>query len=117
MACFMFLLNGLNWGILWALYGLVIWGDLACKQDSAKKYSLGLIIFNLPVGIGILFNQQIFQLPVVWCALVGCSVIFLSNIPLLFAPELLSEDFRDKIRLRLHMNVVKKLDKESRSQG
>ena len=114
---FVYLVNGLNWGILWSLYGSVVWGDLVDGQNCVKRYSIGLIIFYFSLTLGLLFTSQISQIPVVWSALVGCSLIFLSNIPLFLAPELLSEDFRDKIRLKLHMNVVKKLDKKSRSQG
>lgn len=114
---FVFAVSGLNWGILWSLYGSVVWGDLADERNCVKRYSSGLIIFYLPLALGLLFTPQIEQIPVIWSALIGCSLIFLSNIPLFLAPELLSEGFRDKVRLRLHMNVVKKLDKESRSQG
>ena len=114
---FVFIVSGLNWGILWSLYGSVVWGDLANEQNCVKRYASGLIIFYLPLALGLLFTSQILLIPVVWSALAGCSLIFISNLPLFLAPELLSEDFRDKIRLRLHMKAVKKLDEESHSQG
>lgn len=109
--------SGLNWGILWSLYGSVVWGDLADEQNCVKRYSRGLIIFYFPLALGLLISPQISQISVVWSALIGCSLIFISNIPLFLAPELLSEDFRDKIRLKLHMNVVKKVNKKLHSQG
>jgi hypothetical protein len=43
-------------------------------------------------------------------------LIFLSNIPISLAPELLPSDFRERIKLKLHMSAVKKI-KRSRSQG
>ena len=117
IAYFVYLVNGLTWGILWSLYGLVVWGDLANGQDFVKRYSVGLVIFYLPLSLGAIFSVQILQMPLIWSALVGCSLIFLSNVPLFLAPELLSEDFRNEIKLKLHMNVVKKLDRKLRSQG
>lgn len=117
VAYFVYLVNGLTWGILWSMYGSVVWGDLANGKDCVKRYASGLVIFYFPICLVMLFSTQISQISVVWSALLGCSAIFLSNLPLFLAPELLSESFRDKIRLRLHMSAVKKLDKESRSHG
>ena len=114
---FMYLVNGLNWGILWSLYGTVIWGDLSDKGNVTKRYASALTIFYSSLALGLLFVPQITQLPLVWSALLGCSLIFLSNVPLFLAPELLSESFRDKVRLKLHMRAVKRLDKASHSHG
>lgn len=117
VAYFVYAVSGLNWGILWSLYGSVIWGDLANEKNCVKRYSSGLIIFYLPIGFAFLFSEQICQISLAWSSLVGCSLIFFSNIPLFLAPELLSEDFRNKIRLKLHMNLLKKIDKKMQSQG
>jgi hypothetical protein len=115
---FAYTANGLNWGILWVLYSLVIWGDLANERNCAKRYSTGLIIYYLSTGIGYLFTQQVSQIPIIISALSGCLLIFLSNIPILLAPELLDADFRQQVKLKLYMNIVKKTrQKLSRDQG
>ena len=115
---FVYIAGGLNWGILWVLYGSVVWGDLANKESCAKRYSIGLIIFYLATGVGILFTHQISQIPLITSSLVSCLLIFFSNIPLILAPELLSSDFREKIKLKLYMNVVKKIGRKlSQNQG
>jgi hypothetical protein len=113
MLYFMYIINGLSWGILWVLYSSVVWGDLSDKESCAKRYSIGLIIYYLTISIGTLLTFQISQIPLITSSLVGCLLIFLSNIPLILAPELSSSDFREKIRLKLHMNVIRKIKKQS----
>lgn len=108
---FAYVVNGLNWGILWLLYGWTIWGDLSNEENVAKRYSIGLVINFLFTGIGFLFTQQIYQISLLTSSLVSCLMIFLSNVPILIATELVEFDFRQKIKLRLYMNVVKKIKK------
>jgi MFS family permease len=112
---FVYVANGLSWGILLTLYNFVVWGDLANKENCAKMYSIGLITFYFSVGLGLLLSQTL-QMPLVVSALSSCVLIFLANIPIVVAPELLSSDFRERIRLKLHINAVKKI-KQSRNQG
>ncbi len=110
--------NGLNWGILWVLYIFVIWGDLANRKNCAKIYSIGLTIFYTVAGVAGLITSQTSQIPLITSSLASCLLIFLSNIPLLLAPELLSSDFRERIKLKLHMNALKKIGRKlSQNQG
>jgi MFS family permease len=113
---FMYAASGLTWGILWTVYGTVVWGDLADKESCAKRYAFGLGIFYSASGLGFLFTSAIANIPLIASALVGCFLIFLSNLPLVLAPELLSADFREKIKLRLHIKAVKKI-RRSQNQG
>jgi MFS family permease len=116
--CFVYAVNGLNWGILWILYGSVVWGDLSNEESCARRYSIGLVTQYLSTSVGFLLTHQISQIPLVNSSLIGCLLIFLSNIPLLLAPELLSSDFRQRIRFRLYMNVIKKIGRKTlRSHG
>jgi len=118
MFCFVYVANGLNWGILLTLYLLVVWGDLANKESCAKIYSIGLIISYLATGVGNLFTNQISQIPLIVSSLGSCLLIFLSNIPLILAPELLSSDFRERIKLKLHKNALRKIRRKlSQNQG
>ena len=118
MFCFVYVANGLTWGIFSTLYLLVVWGDLANRESCSKMYSIGLATFYLATGVGSLLTNQLSQIPLVISSLVSCLLIFLSNIPLILAPELLSSDFRERIRLKLHMNAVRKTgQKLSQNQG
>jgi sugar phosphate permease len=114
--CFVYVANGLSWGILLTLYTFVVWGDLANKKNCARMYSIGLITFYLTIGAGLL-PTQISQISLVVSSLVSCALIFLSNIPIFLAPELISSNFREKIKLILHMHTVRKIGKKSRNQG
>jgi len=115
---FVYIINGLGWGILMTLYLLVVWGDLANKESCAKSYSIGLIIFYLAMGVGSLLSTEMSQIPPIISSLLTCLLIFFSNVPLILAPELLASDFREKIRLKLYMNIIKKIrPKESQNQG
>jgi len=113
---FVYVANGLSWGILLTLYSFVVWGDIANKENCAKIYSIGLVIYYSTIGVGLL-PTQISQTPLVVSALASCLLIFLSNIPIVLSPELLSSDFREKIKLKLHMNAVRKIRKQSQNQG
>ena len=103
-----FIANGLNWGILLTLYLFVIWGDLATIETSTRRYSIGLAIFYSIAGLGALFSPQLFQISLIVASITSCLLIFLSNIPLILAPELLPSDFREKIRLKLYLYLVRR---------
>ena len=113
---FVYVANGLSWGILLVMYGFVIWGDLSNKENCAKLYPIGFIIFYATQGIGFLPFKQIFEISLTISSLLSCLLIFLSNIPVFLAPELVSSSFQERMRLKLHLKAVKKI-KQSRNQG
>jgi MFS family permease len=115
LLCFVYVANGLSWGILFVMYSFVIWGDLANKKNFAKVYAVGLITLYLTQGIGFLPLQQILQIPLVVSSLLSCLLIFLSIIPIFLAPELLPAVFREKVRLKTHLRAVKKISKKSKN--
>lgn len=117
LLCFVYVVNGLNWGILWVLYGSVVWGDLANEESYTKRYSLGLTIYYLTTSVGFFLTQQISQIPLITSAIASAVLIFLSNMPLILAPELLSSDFRERIKLRFHMSAVRKIGRKSQNHG
>jgi MFS family permease len=115
LLCFVYVANGLSWGILFVMYSFVIWGDLANKKNFAKVYAVGLITLYLTQGIGFLPLQQILGIPLVVSSLLSCLLIFLSIIPIFLAPELLPAVFREKIRLKMHLRAVKKISRKSKN--
>lgn len=109
---FVYALNGLSWGFLFILYIFVVWSDLANKDNCAKMYSIGLATYYLTLGIGLL--MQIY-LSIAISSLLICLTVFISNISILIAPELLSPYFRERMKMRLHMKAVKKISKQSKN--
>ena len=106
-----FIGGGLTWGILMTVYLFVIWGDLATTKTCARRYSVGLAIFYLATSVGSLLSPELLRIPLMSAAIINCLLIFLSNIPLILAPELLSTDFREEIRLKLYVSLVRKITK------
>ena len=102
-----FLGNGISWGIFLTLYLFVIWGDLSNEETFVHRYSIGLGIPFLANGVGIFFNSQVYNIPLLYATLIICLLIFISNIPLIMAPELLPSDFRERIHLKLYLYFVK----------
>jgi hypothetical protein len=104
-------INGLSWGILLMLYVFVVWGDLATERNVAKMYSIGLAVYYLALGVGIL-APKISQESLIVTALTSCLLIFCLNIPVILAPELLPADFRERIKLKLYLRTIKKNSKK-----
>lgn len=106
--------EGLSWGMLLTLYSFVIWGDLANQKNRAKIYAIGLVAFYFSVAVGQLptFLSQISPANSV---LISCSIIFLSNTPILLAPELLSIDVRQKLTLRKYIDHLKRNEAKLRA--
>lgn len=100
--------SGLTWGILFVLYIFVVWGDLSNQQNVIKIYSIGLITYFLSLGVGFFVD---FSMSMIQSALLSVLIIFLLNIPVLFAPELLPSYILDRIRMKMHIGTVKKLKK------
>ena len=107
-------INGLSWGVLFILYTMVIWGDLSTQNNCALIYSIGLAIYYATAGIG--FATQV-SIPIFTSSLVSCLLVFLSNVPIAFAPELLPSEFSERIKLKLHIRKVKKIREKSRDYG
>jgi len=110
---FMYTANGLSWGILLILYTFVVWGDLANKENCGKMYSIGLTTLYLTKGVALFAPTS--QVPLVISSLASCLLIFLSNVPLILAPELLPSDFREKMKLKLHLRTLRKIRKQSQN--
>ena len=102
--------SGLTWGILFVLYIFVVWGDLSSQDTRIKIYSIGLISYFLSLGAGSVIN---FSMPIFQSALLSVMIIFVLNMPIIFAPELLPSYVLDKIKMKMHMGAVKKLQKKN----
>lgn len=114
-ASFAFFTEGLSWGILLTLYIFVIWGDLSNKENYTRLYAIGLMAFYFTSALEP-FSTLIAQIPLVQSAFLGCTIIFLSNVPIALAPELQSSDFLEKIRLKMHIKAAKRIAKKYEDQ-
>jgi MFS family permease len=108
---------GITWGIFSTLYLFVIWGDLATVETCPRRYSVGLAIYYSATAVGSLLGSGLYQIPLLVASMVSCLLIFLSNIPILLAPELLPSDFREEIGHKLYISLVKKKLKRLSNHG
>jgi hypothetical protein len=101
--------SGLTWGFLFVLYIFVVWGDLSNSKNRLQIYSRGLISYLFSLGFGSIlnFSMELFQ-----SALLSVLIIFILNLPIIFAPELLDSYVLEKIRMKQHMKKMKKIQKK-----
>lgn len=86
-------IDGIAWGFLLVLFILTIWGDLSQDSTSEKYYAIGVAPFfvskflELTIGNSIVTNlnnpSALFSF--------GAFFLFLAVLPLVYAPETLSE--------------------------
>ena len=103
----MFLISGVSWGSFFVLFFFVIWSDLANKENWAKMYALGLITYFASLGVSPLVPQVFLSLET--GSLVTCLFSFFAIVPIFVVPELSSNDFIENMRIKRHIDSVKKL--------
>jgi len=106
--------SGFSWGIFLVVYTLVVWGDLASKKIRAPFYAAGFIPLYFLEGLGLLVLPKILHIPVMYAALVGSFLIFLSNIPIIFAKELLPQYIIEEMNLAWYIQWLKKFVKKQK---
>jgi len=104
--------SGFSWGVFLVAYTLVVWGDLASMKRRAPFYAAGFIPFYFFTGLGYLVLPKILHIPVIYAALASSIFIFLSNISLVLAPELLPTEKKKKMEFELYTEEVKKILKK-----
>jgi len=105
---FMFIITGLTWGIISTLYLFVVWGDLADKKTYQYTYSIGLATFFAISGLGLLLTPEILKVSLFIASITNCLIIFISNIFIFLAPEILPSDVREKNYFKLYIYLIKR---------
>ena len=103
------IINGISWGILYALFIVTIWGDLSNGGSSDKYYVLGVTPFFISKFLELTINAQIVQaIPVTAIFSFTAFFLFLAVLPLVYAPETLPEK---RIKDRELKNYIEKAQK------
>ena len=87
---FYFLVDGIALGLLWVIFVVVIWGDLA-ERGREKYYSIGLAPFFLSQMARSFFSSYEKLIPVTSIFSLAAFFLFIAVIPLLYAKETLPE--------------------------
>jgi MFS family permease len=104
------IMNGTSWGILCVLYVMTIWGDLSQAAPSDKYYALGVSPFFVSKMLQLTINSEIAAaIDVTTIFSFTALFLFLAVLPLIYAPETLSEKI---MRTRELKNYIEKAKKE-----
>jgi MFS family permease len=107
------IIDGIAWGLLLVLFILVLWSDLSYGSTSDKYYALGVLPFFASRFLEITIGQDIMNiLTENKSALFSLTAffLFLAVLPLVYAPETLSEK---AIKDREMKKYIEKAQKEA----
>ncbi len=108
-------IDGIAWGLLFVIFVMTLWGDLALTSSSEKYYALGWLPHFLSNYLRIILGSNIADFISVYAIFSFAALfLFLAVIPLMFAPETLPEK---KIRERELKQYVEKAKKIKEKYG
>jgi len=110
------ILDGIAWGIFSLMFYLVIWADLAGNRSKEKYYLIGVLPFFVGSYIEVLFAPYAQTIPISVAFSLASLFLFLAVLPLLYAPETLSEKEIEKKRLQKYLEDVKKVRKKYKKE-
>lgn len=106
------ILDGIAWGIFSLMFYLVIWADLAGSKAKERYYLVGVLPFIVSGYIQILLAPYAESTPISVAFSLASFFLFLAVLPLLYAPETLSEKEMEKKRLQKYLEDVEKVKKK-----
>jgi MFS family permease len=105
---FYLVIEGMALGSLWVLFVVVLWGDLA-KTKSERFYAVGETPFFLTEIFSVILTPYVSSIPESNSFSLAALFLFMSVLPLLYAPETLPEkSIRDR-ELKHYLERAKKV--------
>jgi MFS family permease len=95
-------------GIIWVIFVMVLWGDLAKYVRGEKYYALGTIPFFLTNIVQLLSDQYFREFEITSAFSLAAFFLFMAVLPLVYAPETLPEKKMELRRLRSFAEDAKK---------
>ena len=107
-------LDGITWGLLFSVFFTTIWGDLGENQEKEKYYTLGGVPFLLAGFLSIIVKPLTSGIEPNTAFTLASFFLFVSVIPLMYAPETLPEKVMKDRDLKSYVDKAKKVvEKES----
>jgi len=103
-------LDGITWGLLVSVFFMAIWGDLGENHEKEKYYVLGGLPYLLANFLYVLIKPYASDIPLAAAFSFASFFLFLAVLPLMYAPETLSEK---TMRDRELKNYIEKAQKEA----
>ena len=105
--------DGLAWGFLYVNFVFVVWGDLSDVGNRAKYYFLGGMPFLLSGLVQVSIEPFANKIPIQTSFSLASFFLFIATLPLLYAPESLSDKLMKRRELFNYVNkALKKVQKE-----
>jgi MFS family permease len=106
--------DGLAWGFLYVNFIFVVWGDLSQVSNREKYYFLGGLPFLLSGLVQVLVGPFVAEgIPIGTSFSLASFFLLLATLPLLYAPEALSDKLMKNRDLSNYVNMaLKKVQKE-----
>jgi len=109
--------DGVAWGVFFVLFLFTIWGDLAKNRRGEKFYVIGAIPYLLSNFMRLLLEPYVKGISKDVLFSYASIFIFLAVLPLIIAPETLSENIVKKRELENYVKAaLKKAQKESKNE-
>ena len=108
-------LDGTTWGLLFAVFLTVLWGDLGENREKEKYYVIGGLPYILANLVSLLIRPYASSITGTGIAFsVASFFLFLAVIPLMYAPETLPEKVMKDRDLKSYVDkAMKKVQKET----
>lgn len=112
------IIYGTAWGIIFVTYMLTVIGDFARTCSKEKFYAIGVVV---PLIVFMVFQSfsDAFSLSIstsIFSSILS-MILFISVVPLLYAPETLPKDKIRRRRVEEHLKKVKKLVEEEKTRN
>jgi len=105
------------WGVLYVTFIFVVWGDMAEGASREKYYVLGCMPFLFSNLISILVKPFAEIIPIASSFSLASLFLFLAVLPLLYAPETLSEKIMKARELKNYIAKAQKEVAKAQNQG
>lgn len=110
-----FVVDGLAIGLLWAMFTIVVWGELATRGIE-KHYAVGEAPFFLTQILYLLSAPYVASVPQTSIFSLAAFFLFIAVIPLLYAPETLPEKKIHDRQLKIYSEEALKLRQKNQQK-
>jgi MFS family permease len=103
------LLDGIAWGMFAAVFFMTLWGDLAGNNQKERYYLLGGLPYLLTAFLSVIVTPFVAIIPASTAFSLASFFLFVAVLPLMYAPETLSEKRIKDMELKSYLEKAKKV--------
>jgi MFS family permease len=102
-------LDGIAWGMFAAVFLMTVWGDLAGNNQKERYYVLGGLPYLLASFLSVIVTAFLTFIPASTAFSLASFFLFVAVLPLMYAPETLSEKRIKEMELKSYLEKAKKI--------